>query len=329
MRTSRREIAGLLVGHSVSLVLLYLVANPSDSQRSFRIVTAVARQLPNPIADLLTPKVVAALVVFWFVAACGWFSGALARARPWRAAMIPAVSAIALAVAGWRAADSSTDELLAVVGATVAGSVVGASLAATESMFVASSISGTQRWQRRFLRYQRALFAVTTSIAVIGAIGAPLFIFPDTSRSAADPSAVVVLGPATAERIAAGIDTAEESGAQTVAVSSALRPDGSFAAPQCTRPASVAVDCFAPKPFSTAGEMKAIDALSQEHGWTEVILLTATPHVARVTFLADRCLTVHTAVRAVDGPRSITDWSLAYLYQSLAFAKVAVSGPCA
>ncbi|ROP57736.1 MULTISPECIES: hypothetical protein [unclassified Rathayibacter] len=329
MLTSRREIAGLLVGHSVSLVLLYLVANPSDSERTFRIVTAVARQLPHPFADLLTPEVIAALVVFWFVAACGWFSGALASARPWRAAMIPAVSAIALALAGWRAADSSTDELLMVVAATVSGSVVGACLAATENVFAASSMSDTQQWQRRFLRHRRALLAVTASIAVIGAVGAPLFVFPDTSRSAADPSAVVVLGPATAERIAAGINTAKESGAQTVAVSSARRPDGSFAAPQCTGPASVEVDCFAPKPFSTAGEMKAIDALSQRHGWTEVILLTATPHVARATFLADRCLTVHAAVRAVDGPRSITDWALAYLYQSLAFAKVAVSGPCA
>ena len=329
MLTSRREITGLLVGHSVSLVLLYLVANPSDSQRTFRIVTAVARQLPSPVAALLTPEAVAALVVFWFVTACAWFSGSLARTRPWTAMTTAAISANALAIAGWTAAGSSAEELFTVMAATVAASVTGACLATAESVFAASSVSDARRWERRFLHHRRALLAVTASISLIGAAGAPLFVFPDTSRSAADPSAVVVLGPATAERIAAGVDAAERSGVRTVVVSSAVRPDGSFAAPQCTRPVSVNLVCFAPKPFSTAGEMKAIEALSRTHDWTDVILLTATPHVARATFVADRCLTVPAAVRAVDGPHSITDWALAYLYQSLAFVKVAVSGPCA
>ncbi|MCJ1694914.1 hypothetical protein MT349_03900 [Rathayibacter caricis] len=328
MLTSRHEISGLLTGHSIALVLLYSLANPADSTRTFRTITAINRRLPDMVPTVLTSHSVSGLLTFWLVTACVRFSGALSIPSRGAATLVASSAAFAVALIGWTAARSSTGDLGVVLAATAAGSLAGACLTAFEDPSTRSSVLDRQRWQKRYRFWCRGASVATASVLLIAIVGAPVFVFPDVTRTSPHPDAVVVLGPATAERIEDGIHAAERSQAPTVAVSSSLRSDGSFAAPQCSNPASVDVLCFVAAPFSTAGEMKSLNALSREFGWKDVILLTATPHVARAAFIADRCLAARAAVRAADGPRSFTDWTLAYLYQSLAFMKIVLSGPC-
>lgn len=89
----------------------------------------------------------------------------------------------------------------------------------------------------------------------------------------------------------------------------------------CTVPQEFSVTCLQSEPFTTQGEIGALEQLSQEHGWDSALLITFKPHVTRTHLYLDRCFSGSADVIYDNTPISPREAVYQYGYQTGAFAK--------
>ncbi|MEW1808866.1 YdcF family protein [Pseudarthrobacter sp. NPDC080039] len=138
---------------------------------------------------------------------------------------------------------------------------------------------------------------------------------------------LLVLGPPN-DRIAYTEQLMRQGAAGTLAVSSPVDPAGQFAAPICKAAATYPVICFHPEPFTTRGEARTLQALSQHHGWSSANVLTAQFHITSARVIVNRCYTGNLLMLDYNAHLSLTAWAHQYVYRSAAFVKAALHPDC-
>lgn len=89
----------------------------------------------------------------------------------------------------------------------------------------------------------------------------------------------------------------------------------------CTVPQEFSVTCLQSDPFTTQGEVGALEKISLERGWETAILITFKPHVTRTQLYLDRCFSGDAEVIYDDAPITTRGAVYQYGYQTGAFAK--------
>lgn len=153
------------------------------------------------------------------------------------------------------------------------------------------------------------------------------------AMSADDPlsgriDAVMVLGPSDARNVAEGVLLARRSSGAVLVLSSSRDGDGRFKNKECTAEMDIEVVCLRADPFTTEGELSALDELSVTSQWSRIAIITSVPHVPRARWMAERCLSPGHAVLGRSAPNSISLWMTAGAYQSAAWIKSLVHPPC-
>jgi uncharacterized SAM-binding protein YcdF (DUF218 family) len=88
------------------------------------------------------------------------------------------------------------------------------------------------------------------------------------------------------------------------------------------------VYCFKPDPATTRGEAQKIAALASEHGWSRIMVVTATYHVSRARVIVRRCFHGTVLMEAAHSGITLREWSYEYLYQTGAYLKVLLHPSC-
>lgn len=176
----------------------------------------------------------------------------------------------------------------------------------------------------RHLRHTAAICAAIFSTWILAGIW--LFVAPagDTPERT---DVLFVLGPPD-ERIDYAEQLMQQGGAVTLAVSSPVDQSGQFVAPICRETRAYRIVCFHPEPFTTQGEARALQAMSQEHGWQSANVLTAQHHVTRAKVLIERCYKGDFRMVQFDAKLVVTSWPFLYVYHTAAFVKVALNPSC-
>lgn len=167
-----------------------------------------------------------------------------------------------------------------------------------------------------------AITLVSTCILVVLA-GLPMYVFPQTDRIS-HVDAVVVLGPATRERLELAKKYYVDGKADVLL--SSVATEGPYRRANVHVCDNAGVICFVPTPFQTRGEAAAVEDLARRYGWESVLVITGTPHVTRARFIFERCTTLQVSVDDVNETRGLGDWAYAYAYQSAAFVKAVIAG---
>lgn len=174
-----------------------------------------------------------------------------------------------------------------------------------------------------FLR--AAAFCVALVLAWITA-GFWLFVMP-AADSPQSSDVLFVLGPPD-DRIGYAEELMEQGDAGTLAVSSPMDQAGRFTAPICQAARSYRIICFYPEPFTTQGEARALQSMSQQYDWSKASVLTAQHHITRARVIIDRCYMGDLRMIRYDTPLSLMTWAYLYVYQTAAFIKAALHPEC-
>jgi uncharacterized SAM-binding protein YcdF (DUF218 family) len=122
--------------------------------------------------------------------------------------------------------------------------------------------------------------------------------------------------------------------AGTLAISAPRDTAGSSAL--CNEKRAYKTVCFDPDPVTTQGEARALQSLSEEHGWKSADVLTAQFHVTRARVLLQRCYTGDLGMIAYRQELPLlvlphvgqSSWAYHYVYETAAFVKVALNQDC-
>lgn len=141
--------------------------------------------------------------------------------------------------------------------------------------------------------------------------------------------AVVVLAPAVITgRLDYATKLVSEGYGPVLVISTPDGMGGNPPADICGANRPYRIICFEPEPATTQGEARAIQRLSDENGWQHITVVTDDSHVSRARTLIARCYTRELDVVAVGPNLSPINWAYRFLYESAAFAKVAVEWGC-
>lgn len=184
------------------------------------------------------------------------------------------------------------------------------------------------------VRCLRAAAVVAIAILTVALMGLPLYVFPahDEPR---EVDAAYVIGPPTDARMALAESMVADGLTDTVVVSLSEDPQGERqawhrAAQVCDAPEEqpFTVVCGEPDPFSTRGEARWIRTLIDQNGWDSVAVITFTAHLTRTRVIMERCWDGDMSYVDSGEPQNARGWVHNYLYQSAAFAKVALEQGC-
>ncbi|PPF73055.1 hypothetical protein C5C46_03860 [Rathayibacter sp. AY1E6] len=306
----------------LAFLLLLVCADPFGSDSSRQFVRIARSHDPTGLVHALGGEGIAVCALASPAAAAAAALVAASSRRPF----VPALGVLALLEGASTVEMIVTPPsvggvlygLLSVLAGTAVGALVGTILRRVVP----------NRSAARSLRILwRTWLAVLLAVALLAAVAVPLFV-----RPVLDPvggaDALVVLGPATDRRVGRALALLEEHRDVTLVLSTPRLENGSFARAECDAGEEVRVVCFTPSPFTTGGEISELNTLSSEYDWTSVALMTSTPHVTRVRTIASRCLRTPFSVGSVDEPRRVSEWTLAVVYQVLAFGKLLVLQSC-
>lgn len=164
-----------------------------------------------------------------------------------------------------------------------------------------------------------AILLVAVAVLLVGA-SLRLFVWPSTDHvESAD--AVVVLAGGDGERLDRGLELMREGVAPTLVLS--FGPDQ-----LCNAEQPFPVVCFAPSPENTRGEAEAIGRLAADRGWTNLVLVTSTPHVTRARVLVERCYPGRLQVTGATPPTSAPGWAFAIAHEWGGLAEAMVERDC-
>jgi hypothetical protein len=163
-----------------------------------------------------------------------------------------------------------------------------------------------------------AVAACSVLSAVLAIAMALVYVAPPRATPAADPDAVMVVGPVSAWRVQWALQLAGPTSALVLSVD-----DPSIHA-ECRISFVV---CFRADPYTTQGEARELRTLMAEHGWRTVTVVTSTPHQVRTQLRMDWC--VPRGVTVVSRPTGLSpgDWLYQYAYQTAGFAKALLITP--
>ncbi|GAA4161216.1 YdcF family protein [Gryllotalpicola daejeonensis] len=186
----------------------------------------------------------------------------------------------------------------------------------------ATSNTGPARGLRpgRRARLAAAWVAAALTFLLVAALaGLPIYVFPHTDRPT-KADAVIVLGPSSRQRIAAGTRLVDAGYAPRLFIS--MPADKARLSP-CRQPNA---GCFIPDPSTTRGE--ALFALEQAraHGWSKVVVVTGDSHITRARFIFGRCGGVNPVMIGISERRTLFAWGYQYVYQTAGFAKALIVG---
>jgi hypothetical protein len=139
--------------------------------------------------------------------------------------------------------------------------------------------------------------------SVLALLGAGVALWPFLFPTSDDPfgeGPIVALGgnpsrPATAVELATASEPPRPLVFSSTAIVEARRDHGVA----CDPPA---VSCMHPQPVNTYGEALGVAELVEDHGWSQVTVVTSPHHVTRTRLLFRRCLDVPVRVVASDEP---------------------------
>ena len=86
--------------------------------------------------------------------------------------------------------------------------------------------------------------------------------------------------------------------------------------------------CFTPSPETTRGEAEAIGALARERGWSDLVVVTSTPHVTRARMLVDRCYDGALQVTGATPGTGLPGWIAAVTHEWAGLAEAMVERSC-
>lgn len=138
--------------------------------------------------------------------------------------------------------------------------------------------------------------------------------------------AVYVLGVATKERLAAGVDLVESGASDHLVVTvTPGNPLDQF----CATEHPFTVDCVTPDPVSTGGEAQQWADLAAQHQLDSVAIVTMRSHATRAMLYFERCFSGD--VHVVDDDvltLSWWQWGEQFIYETGAMLKFVVSKEC-
>ena len=173
--------------------------------------------------------------------------------------------------------------------------------------------------------YWRALLTVIAGVWLLVLAGLPLYVFPPIDE-VRESDAVFVLGAPMDARLALAERLRGEGLADRIVVS--VQPSGGQTAQDIALCQEEGVTCEVPDPFTTRGEVLLMSGQGASAAEApSVIVVTTTPHVARVRYLFGKCYPGEFSVIAVGEPSTVAAWAQQYVYQSFAFVK-ALLEPC-
>ncbi|WP_245672913.1 YdcF family protein [Aldersonia kunmingensis] len=179
-----------------------------------------------------------------------------------------------------------------------------------------------RRWRRAVL-----LTVLLTLLAVI-AIGGPVYLKPqaDPMRKA---DAIFVLGGASYERYAYGIELALEGWAPHLVLSN---PDGEadlWLSDLCAHQRyPFDVSCAHPDPRTTRGEARELERMAEENNWDSVIVVTFTPHISRARWILERCYDGELIMSESPSVKGFAYWVNNYIYQTAGYIRAALQRGC-
>ncbi|QCB97106.1 YdcF family protein [Arthrobacter sp. PAMC25564] len=165
------------------------------------------------------------------------------------------------------------------------------------------------------------------------AAGVFLYVAP-ASDAPKHADVLFVLGPPDS-RMTYAERLMDQGYAGTLAVSVPLDKRGLPSLALCNERRTYRIICFHPEPFTTQGEARALQSLSQENGWKSADVLTAQFHITRARVIVQRCYEGDLSMVAfqqklplVSFTKPEASWVYQYAYQTAAFVKVALREGC-
>jgi uncharacterized SAM-binding protein YcdF (DUF218 family) len=195
-------------------------------------------------------------------------------------------------------------------------------------------ISETKAAPRRRCRrlLLRTVAWCATALLLWAVTGLALYVVPatDAPRHA---DVLFVLAP-QGDRTRYAEQLMDQGYAGTLAISAPRDTAGSSAL--CNEKRAYRIVCFDPDPVTTQGEARALQSLSEEHGWKSADVLTAQFHVTRARVLLQRCYTGDLGMIAYRQELPLlvlpyvgqSSWAYHYMYETAAFVKVALNPNC-
>lgn len=165
------------------------------------------------------------------------------------------------------------------------------------------------------------------------AAGVFLYVAPasDTPKNA---DVLFVLGPPDS-RMTYAEKLMDQGYAGTLAISVPLNEQGTPELALCNERRAYRIICFHTEPFTTQGEARELQRLSQENGWKSADVLTAQFHVTRARMIVQRCydgalsmVAYRAKLPLVSFTEPEASWVYQYAYQTAAFLKVAINEEC-
>jgi uncharacterized SAM-binding protein YcdF (DUF218 family) len=176
----------------------------------------------------------------------------------------------------------------------------------------------------------RWLVRVVIAVVVVLALWAGLLYQVVQNPAVATPTkadAVVVLGPATADRVTEAVALMDHGLAHTLVISNA-RGHAKADALCHNPPTGWTVICFVPEPDTTRGEAEHIRGLVAAQGWSTLIVVTSRYHVSRARLIVKRCFNGQLEVVAAPEDVTFVQWVYQYAYQSLGYIRAALHPRC-
>lgn len=189
----------------------------------------------------------------------------------------------------------------------------------------------TSRRGRKILL--RSVVLCVTAVLLWASAGFFLFVAPATNEPRyAD--VLFVLGPPD-ERISYAEELMDHGYAGTLAISVTPDDDGNPDPPLCNTLRAYRVVCFVPDPYTTQGEARSLQSISNEYGWETANVLTVQSHVTRSRVIIERCYKGGLSMVAywqnlplLSFKHPSRSWVYRYAYETAAFVKVALDQEC-
>lgn len=171
---------------------------------------------------------------------------------------------------------------------------------------------------------------VSLGLVVVWVAGSlRFFAFPSAMTSAdqvGSVDAVYILGAATDERLAAGIELVESTTSDQLVVT--VTPGNSLHR-FCSEDHDFTVHCLTPDPVSTRGEARQWAALAERQTFDSVAIITMRPHATRTMGYFERCFGGN--IHVVDDQVlsfSALEWGKQFIYETGAMFKFVASKGC-
>ncbi len=166
-------------------------------------------------------------------------------------------------------------------------------------------------------------------IAVLAALGYPVYVRPQVDGLRKADAIVVLGGSASGARYRLGIDLARAGRAPTLVLSDPYAGKDRFVSGLCGTPqAGLHIECFAPQPRTTRGEGREVRRLAAERHWDTVIVVTSVPHVSRARYIVGKCFDGSLIMVATPSHLGLLGWAVMYVYQTGGYLKSALLGGC-